>query len=462
MKFLNQRGFGLMEVVVTAGLLGALSLVVMQITKQSVRTSKTAETSLEINQFVYRLSTLMADKGICEKNFKGKSISSSYSSIVSKTGEIIFEVNKKYGNGTIEITNIKTLAGSSSTEAFVEVDLKKVSTLNQGASEITKRFPLYISVTSGSIDSCYSNTDSIVQTAVEEAVKQACLGNGLSYNPSLKTCETEQTFSPSSVICGVDESIQRLNYNAATGKYSVVCGKALNIPDCATTEFLRRNSNGSFSCISLSTSHIDSTPQTITSGSTCNIEFLSTGKIGFKCSSCAPTLTCTQIASNVCSGLDAGVNSCGSDCGAGIKALDSGCPSPSSVCLNNTTVLSACNEACVGTKPNQSSCPAPETICADNVQNSSCGEECIGTKPKTFASWNETEERKCKYQPNGCLIGIEVKYACEGANACLGSTDSPVCKPGNEQWKITPYDPAFKKCLKREVGNDGMSCLAIE
>lgn len=61
----NSRGFSIAEVMVAAGLLGVVSLGVMEITKQTTKTQKKANIDLDLNQMTYDIMSLMRDPASC-------------------------------------------------------------------------------------------------------------------------------------------------------------------------------------------------------------------------------------------------------------------------------------------------------------------------------------------------------------------------------------------------------------
>lgn len=61
----NSQGFSLAEVLVAAGLLGVVSLGVMEITKQTGKVQKKANIDLELNQITYDIQSLMRDPASC-------------------------------------------------------------------------------------------------------------------------------------------------------------------------------------------------------------------------------------------------------------------------------------------------------------------------------------------------------------------------------------------------------------
>ncbi|RLA67857.1 MAG: hypothetical protein DRQ88_00925, partial [Epsilonproteobacteria bacterium] len=72
-KFLGQEGVSLIIVIAAMGMVGAVSLGVMQAFKSSTKISKRASQELEFQRFAYRLESLLRDSEICRSTFLGMS-----------------------------------------------------------------------------------------------------------------------------------------------------------------------------------------------------------------------------------------------------------------------------------------------------------------------------------------------------------------------------------------------------
>ena len=65
MKIISNSGFSLVEIMVAVGLLGAISIGIMHVSKQMQTTAVSGETSLEENQLINHISTVLTDVDSC-------------------------------------------------------------------------------------------------------------------------------------------------------------------------------------------------------------------------------------------------------------------------------------------------------------------------------------------------------------------------------------------------------------
>ncbi len=102
----NSRGFSIAEVMVAAGLLGVVSLGVMEITKQTTKTQKKANIDLDLNQMTYDIMSLMRDPASCIAAISANDAART----ATPTGASPFRVINGSDGAAVSFTTIKRFA----------------------------------------------------------------------------------------------------------------------------------------------------------------------------------------------------------------------------------------------------------------------------------------------------------------------------------------------------------------
>ena len=141
---------------VSIGMMGGLVLLLADLTKQQHRTQKKAEIHVELSAMFNRIIRTLYDGQACNETLGvGSQIQDgrSIDYIRDKEGEIVFEINQKYGNRllrmeSITLDNVRIVSGS--TGSFGEMGLKVVvAKLGKGITghnKVDKTFPLSVNV----------------------------------------------------------------------------------------------------------------------------------------------------------------------------------------------------------------------------------------------------------------------------------------------------------------------------
>lgn len=159
---------------VAAGLVGAISLVVINITKQSAQTTKTLETNSEMVTVLNEMRALLSDPNQCRKTLTGLNASNTVNAVDSLiyTNKAGVDIQKfetlaanpaaKYGQGNIKIQNYSlsdaqtavSVAGEETTNLVVQFDRGRGV---QGNQLINKHIKLWVDVDgAGLINDCRS------------------------------------------------------------------------------------------------------------------------------------------------------------------------------------------------------------------------------------------------------------------------------------------------------------------
>ena len=141
---------------VSLGMMGGLILLLADLTKQQHKAQRNAETHVELGGMFNRIIRTLYDGDACNETLGvGSQIQDgrSIGHIKDEEGDIVYEVNEKYGNrllrmGSITLENVRIM--NTSTGSFGEVDLKvvvvKLGKGITGHNKVDKTFPLSVNV----------------------------------------------------------------------------------------------------------------------------------------------------------------------------------------------------------------------------------------------------------------------------------------------------------------------------
>ncbi len=183
-----------MEIMVAAGLVGIISVAVMQMNKTMSRGQATAEAKMESIEIRRLIITNMSNKQACENTLGGTNLGGSVDKIRNEANRVLFNVGNKYGNNAIELESIKVEddgdLGGGMRQALLKVRFKNLKKASYGAK--TKSFETKLKVkaasATGTIDECFDDTSGVISTANETT----CLAIGGVWEPSTSTCTISQ------------------------------------------------------------------------------------------------------------------------------------------------------------------------------------------------------------------------------------------------------------------------------
>lgn len=245
---MNQKGFSLVEILMAAGIVGGIALTVAKLSQDSARVTKTTEANNEINNFMSDVSYILSDKASCEATVAGsETIGAQISTIKKVKDSTIFNVYeldpKKYGNNSFSISSIRTSLEDGG--VLLLFDIKRANVTTLGSRQITKRLPLKAVVENGKIKSCFSDTESMI----ESAVRAACKGNSARFDENLKECHHELQI----LICESGKVMQQIV--AEDGTIKSECVPIIPTPmNCPAGEFIKSITvDGATTCEPLNT-----------------------------------------------------------------------------------------------------------------------------------------------------------------------------------------------------------------
>jgi type II secretory pathway pseudopilin PulG len=181
----SKNGFSIMEVMVAAGLLGIVTIGVMQLTRNMTKSEKSQSQQTEFNQIQSQIQSLLRDEYSCEASLLGFSPSGSGTSVTQVkrkksdgTTAVVFETGQSYGSPTSPIflksMAIKKFNASSGIgEFYIEMNKgrKDFDLMNQsekdtvlatsyGTAVVSRTIKLNLVLDgSGNIKDCVSDKD---------------------------------------------------------------------------------------------------------------------------------------------------------------------------------------------------------------------------------------------------------------------------------------------------------------
>jgi len=185
----NEKGFSLAELMVTAGIMGMISLGIMQMIQNQNKAMINAESKSEEIQLINQIRTTLIKKENCDATFTGEPLNAVVTDVKLENGNNIFTTNNIYGNRVIRIDNMNLSANTvpgpdSNGTVKLNVTLTRLKKRN-GIKTITKSIMLQVRTdATNNIAECFSESQNSISTAKEES----CLNIGGTYNAALDTC----------------------------------------------------------------------------------------------------------------------------------------------------------------------------------------------------------------------------------------------------------------------------------
>lgn len=176
---INQKGFSLVQIMIAMGLLGVISVGIMQVMKTGSKTQTTLETSFELTSVLGQIERNLTSPTACEATVKDKSLGDALTAIndYDSDGETIkplYSVNQDIGK--IKILSIKIDTAISTTSdgglTNIIIDFDRASSGKRevfGGKTFSKKIPIFV-------DNC--DRDLIVNQASRGNLQTTCNGFG--------------------------------------------------------------------------------------------------------------------------------------------------------------------------------------------------------------------------------------------------------------------------------------------
>nr|BDT27842.1 hypothetical protein BHI3_13080 [Bacteriovorax sp. HI3] len=173
----NNYGFSLAEIMISMGILGILSLSVMKVNGMIQKGQAASETKMEEIELRRVIALILTDREACKNTFSGKNVGQALTQIKSSSNNVLYEVNKVYGNNALKITSFKTLDlaqpfSDNTRMIHLNVSFQRMKQILNNSTILSANIPLRVKSpsASGLISECFADVDSIIQ--------QSCLSSG--------------------------------------------------------------------------------------------------------------------------------------------------------------------------------------------------------------------------------------------------------------------------------------------
>lgn len=226
----NNRGFTLIEIMVSIGIFGSLFLVVSNLQKSSQKTNKDLLVNGEVNKLIQLVSTQLSRQEVCLANFSNQTIVRSLGSVVDQRGVAIITANQSYGD-ELSIGAITSANGTIANQMNLTINYTAKG--NPNPKKFIVPINVFLDSGTGLIKSCYSD----LQTLLRLAVQYSCQGNGARWiagvGSGIGSCEHEvelrtaangvQAPAAGAFICPAGQFIQQIDVGTTAGKWIFRC-----------------------------------------------------------------------------------------------------------------------------------------------------------------------------------------------------------------------------------------------
>lgn len=223
-SLINQKGFGLINVVVAAGILGVVALGVSKLGFMGAKIKKDTKNSFDIAESVGRIQKIFLDHESCSATVspadplavgETKNLNSIKANIAGAE-EDKFVVNQPlYPGSSITVTNIE-ITRESQSMANVRIRFQKSDNDNSyGVKEIERVFAVEVLYeATNNLDKCFSQFDNVVETSMAMMCEEVLEGQFVDGEcTNSRVCDMEKKImimngTPGTTSCGETISFQ--------------------------------------------------------------------------------------------------------------------------------------------------------------------------------------------------------------------------------------------------------------
>jgi archaellum component FlaG (FlaF/FlaG flagellin family) len=141
-KMQNANGFSLISILVAASLLGGLSMVVMEIGKQSTKSTAKMNFDTEVSQITNEINGILSDPTSCKNTVAQSSLTSIIKNIPNNPTPVNkYDINQgPYGNGSVKIASyVLNLTGADAPNLQINFQNKAILKNQSGSNSIVTR-----------------------------------------------------------------------------------------------------------------------------------------------------------------------------------------------------------------------------------------------------------------------------------------------------------------------------------
>jgi prepilin-type N-terminal cleavage/methylation domain-containing protein len=175
-KFKKHRGFTLVEVMVSMGLLSVIMLGVTKIMDRSGSSLKYNKSRNDLAMAVDGAAFQVRKQEACQNNFVGNNATANYTQLVDEDSNVILAENQQFGSTDRETITLTDIATEKLTSNTMNVVLTFDTTdLDVGIPSIVRRIPVYAAIDgTDTVTGCFEVEESMHTTIID----YACLGYG--------------------------------------------------------------------------------------------------------------------------------------------------------------------------------------------------------------------------------------------------------------------------------------------
>ncbi len=185
---LNSRAVSLTEALVAAGMVGGLSLGYLQLSGDHQKSQKKIEAGFEIDMLTLEMAQTLSNDEACTKTLRNKT-SGTVPDIRNSKDKAIFKEGKKYGQNLIQLKTMELKNLDKASDGFgsleLEVTFKKSAKIIKGKKEETRKIPLVIQETGGTV---ICNPDPATRYLASDAKQKMCDSIKGTFNPATQKC----------------------------------------------------------------------------------------------------------------------------------------------------------------------------------------------------------------------------------------------------------------------------------
>ena len=200
MQVNNIKGFSLIGLMASVGLMGGLVLILAQLSQEQISIQKKVETEIAIGELYQKITRLLQDQQSCMSTVGSGTIltpgvTRSLNSIKNKSGEDVIVKNNpgdgtSYSNGLLRISSLEfrdiTVNGSMAVFTL-HVTFEKMSKAIKGENRVTKKFPLAVELNPGN-QALYCTSH--IDASLSSAKKELCAEVGGIFDENNQTCSS--------------------------------------------------------------------------------------------------------------------------------------------------------------------------------------------------------------------------------------------------------------------------------
>lgn len=201
-RWLGDKGFSLIEIMVAVGMVGGLALVVMTLKKDTATSTKRLEIASEIVSLHNMIGQILLDETACTNTLQTIDVTNptAVPDINNAAGGTMYATGSTYGNGTVEIGTMTAQIISGTKQAIasepgfsrgnvrLSITYNRISSLIPagGSKQLTREIILSakVNTTTDVVSTCYSNEGD----AIQEAVRIACESIEGTYDEAPQKC----------------------------------------------------------------------------------------------------------------------------------------------------------------------------------------------------------------------------------------------------------------------------------